>query len=85
MASSSALCTLAGARLISSAKTRLAKIGPSLLENWPGALVVDHGAGEIGRQQVRRELDARELGGDDVAQRAHREGLGQPGTPSSKT
>ena len=32
MTSSSALCTLAGARLISSASTRLAKTGPS--ETW---------------------------------------------------
>jgi hypothetical protein len=32
IASSSALCTLAGARLISSARTRFAKTGPS--ETW---------------------------------------------------
>ena len=35
IASSSALCTLAGARLISSARTRLAKIGPFLTVNSP--------------------------------------------------
>jgi hypothetical protein len=35
IASSSALCTLAGARLISSASTTLAKIGPRLTENVP--------------------------------------------------
>ena len=37
MASSSALCTLAGARLISSASTRLAKIGPLRTLNAVGA------------------------------------------------
>jgi len=35
IASSKALCTLAGARLISSASTRLAKIGPRCGENSP--------------------------------------------------
>jgi hypothetical protein len=35
MASRSALCTLAGARLISSARTRLAKMGPRLAVNSP--------------------------------------------------
>jgi hypothetical protein len=35
IASSSADCTLAGARLISSARITLAKIGPRLTENCP--------------------------------------------------
>ncbi len=60
IASSSALCTLAGARLISSARTRFAKIGPSLLDELALLLVVDDGADDVGRQEVGRELDARE-------------------------
>ena len=35
IASSSAACTLAGARLISSARMMLAKIGPFFTENFP--------------------------------------------------
>jgi len=41
--------------------------------------VVDDGAYEVGRQEVGRELDARELGVDGVTQRADRQRLGQAG------
>ena len=41
-------------------------------------LIVDHGADQIRGQQVGRELHARELGVNGVANGAHRERLGQP-------
>ena len=64
MASSKAACTLAGARLISSASTRLPKIGPWLeLEAPLAAFVVIHlGAGDVGGQEVGGELDTAKLG-----------------------
>ena len=64
MASSSADCVLGGVRLISSASSMLAKIGP--WHEGPGAVAGggiffdDVGAGDVGRHQVRRELDALE-------------------------
>ena len=79
IASSSADCTLAGARLISSARTRLAKIGPVADGELAGLLVVDHGADEVGGQQVGRELDALEAGADRVGERPDGERLGQAG------
>ena len=42
-----------------------------------GALLVDHRAGEVGRQQVRRELDARELQVEHLTEGVHRERLGE--------
>ena len=63
IASSSAACVFGGARLISSARRRLAKIGPGRNSNVGGALVVDRGAGHVGGHQVRRELDAAEVAG----------------------
>ena len=54
-------------------------MGPSLEVNSPLLLVVDDRADEVGREQVGRELDARELGVDRVAERAHRERLGEAG------
>ncbi|KAG1085500.1 hypothetical protein G6F40_014186 [Rhizopus arrhizus] len=41
----------------------------------------DLGAGEVGRQQVRGELHAREVGFQPCCQRADRRGLGQPRRP----
>ena len=79
IASSSAACTLAGARLISSARMIWAKSGPFLTWKSCDLLVEDHRADDVGRQQVGRELDAGERGVDDLRQRAHRERLGQPG------
>ena len=64
MASSSADCVLGGVRLISSASSTLAKIGPG--HEGPGAasgagvFFDDVGAGDIGRHQVGGELDALE-------------------------
>ena len=60
IASSSALCTLAGARLISSARIRLANTGPFLMRNSPSFGIVDQRANHVGGQQVGRELDPME-------------------------
>ena len=79
IASSRALWTLAGARLISSASTRLAKIGPSDTSNSPDLLVVDPRADDVGRHQVGRELDPLELDAERVGERLHGERLGQAG------
>ena len=64
MASSSADCVLGVARLISSARTMLAKTGPGWKRNWRVALgrFFEHlGAHDVGGHQVGRELDAGEL------------------------
>jgi hypothetical protein len=54
---------LGGVRLISSARMMLAKIGPagSGTRAAPIDLLEDFGAGDVGRHQVGRELDAVEL------------------------
>jgi hypothetical protein len=62
--------------LISSARTRF-----ELRRELALLLVVDDRAHEVGGQQVRRELDPRELGVDGVAERAHGQRLGQAGYP----
>ena len=83
MASSSADCVLGGVRLISSASTMLAKIGPGHEDQVPPpglrVLLDDVGARDVGRHQVRRELDARELEVQHLGQGVHDQGLGQPG------
>ena len=58
----------------------LAKIGPLTKRNSrrPRVLLVeDRGAGDVGRHQVRRELDALEADVQDLADRADHERLGQ--------
>ena len=77
IASSSADCTFDGARLISSARMKLAKIGP-LRVRKAASRDVNHRADQVGRQQVGRELDAVELGGQRLGQRLDGRGLGQP-------
>ncbi len=42
-------------------------------------LVEDHGADDVGREQVRGELDSGERRVHHLREGAHREGLGQPG------
>ena len=79
IASSRALCTLAGARLISSASTMLAKIGPLRVWNSPSLRVVDQGADDVGGQQVGRELDSPEGSCTARRQGADGERLGQAG------
>ena len=86
IASSSAACTLAGARLISSARTMLAKIGPFLTDELPGRLVVDLRADDVGRQQVGRELDALRSSCEIVSASVRTVSVfARPGTPSSST
>ena len=80
IASSSADCVFGVARLISSASTRLAKIGPGWnSKNVPPCAVLldDVGADDVGRHQVGRELDARELQVQHVGQRAHEDRLAE--------
>ena len=65
---------MGGVRLISSARTMLAKIGPGqeLEHALPGDRIVlnDFGAGDVGRHQVGRELDALERHVERLRQRA---------------
>ena len=77
IASSSALCTFAGARLTSSARIRFEKIRPLLNAELPGPLVVYPGAYEVRGQKVGRELDTGEPRLDRVANRLDQEGLGK--------
>ena len=79
MASSSADCVFGGVRLISSASMMLPKIGPS--HERPGAaaggrvLLDDVGAGDVGRHQIRGELDAPELQTQRLGDGAHQQRL----------
>ena len=75
--SSSALWTLAGARLISSARSRFVKTGPERGVELAGLLVVDPGPDEVGGHQVGRELDPLEVAADRVGERLDRHRLGQ--------
>ena len=81
IASSSAACVLGGVRLISSASTTLAKIGPVhelQLPRAAGAVLLQHfGAGDVAGHQVGRELDALEVQRQALGQRAHHQRLGQ--------
>ena len=83
IASSSADCVLGVARLISSARTMLAKIGPALeLEHSrrpSGVFVDDVRADDVGRHQVGRELDALEVQVQRLGERADQQRLAQPG------
>jgi hypothetical protein len=81
MASSSADCTLAGERLTSSARMMLAKMGPFFHLEGRLGLVVDHGADEVGRQEVGRELDALKIQVQHAGQGIYGEGLGQSRYP----
>ena len=83
MASSSADCVLGGVRLISSASRMLAKIGPGtkvqVRRPVVGILLDDVGAGDVGRHQVGRELDALEHQAQRLRQGAHQQRLGRAG------
>ena len=67
--------------MISSARTRFAKIGPGWKRKtrWPALLDEDVGAGDVGRHQVRRELDPVEGAVDDVGDRADEHRLAEAG------
>ncbi len=77
IASSNADCTFAGARLTSSASSRLWKIGPRWNSNVACLRTIDFGAGEVGGQQIGRELDAVEVAFDARGEFLDRRGLGQ--------
>ena len=70
IASSSADCVRGLARLISSARSTLAKMGPWRRTNSPRALVVDADAEDVARQEVARELHAPQLAADGLGERA---------------
>ena len=59
---------LGEARLISSASTMLAKMGPGRNSNSPRLLVEDAHAGDVAGKQVGRELDPGELAVDGAGQ-----------------
>jgi hypothetical protein len=79
MASSNADCTFAGARLISSARTRLANTGPLRVVKPPDCGIVNLRADDVGGQHVRRELQAREFDAEGLRERFHGERLGEAG------
>ena len=80
----SAACVFGGVRLISSARIRLWKIGPGEEAHAPvdDALVVlvllqDVGAGDVGGQEVGRELDAAERQIERLRERRDEQRLGE--------
>ena len=75
IASSSADCVLGVARLISSARTICAMSGPGRNSKSLGALAVDRDAGDVGRQDVGRELDALERAAGGLGKAAGERGL----------
>ena len=77
MASSSAACTLAGRPVDLVGQDDLGEERSFLDVELLGLLVEDHGADEVGREQVGRELDPGERRANDLGQRAHGERLGQ--------
>ena len=78
MASSSADWTLAGRAVDLVGEQEVGEDRTLARHELAALLLKDHGAGQVGRQQVGRELDARELEVEHLAERLHREGLGQP-------
>ncbi len=79
IASSRADCTLAGARLISSASTRLANTGPSSVSKDSVDGTPHARADDVAGHQVRGELEPGERAAGDVGQGAHGQGLGDAG------
>ena len=81
IASSSAACVLGGVRLISSARITLreqrAFEEAELAAAGRAVLLDDFGAGDVGRHQVGRELDAAERQVQRAGQRADHQRLGQ--------
>ena len=75
--SSSADCTFAGARLISSASRKLQKTGPSSVSKSAGAGAEDAGADEVGRDEVGRELDPLEAAAEHLGGGLDRQRLGE--------
>ncbi len=76
--SSSADCTLAGARLISSVSTKFATTGPELDVELLAADPVDAGAEQVGGHQVGGELDPGERATDHPREGLDGQRLGHP-------
>ena len=70
---------LGEARLISSARTTLAKMGPGPELELPALLVEDGHAGDVAGEQVGGELDAREAAVDGTGQRLGEQRLAHAG------
>ena len=81
MASSSALCTLAGRPVDLVGQHQVGEDRPQRHLELAELLVVDPRPDDIGRHQVRRELDAPELDAERLGQGVDRQGLGQAGHP----
>ena len=79
MLSSRLACVFGDERLISSASTMLAKIGPGRNSKLRGPLVEHAHAGDVAGQQVGRELDAREAAVDGAGERLGEKGLAHAG------
>ena len=77
MASSSALCTLGGARLISSASTGWRRSGPRL--EWPRS-ARRSACRQVGGQEIGRELNAAELESERLRERGDGQRLAEPRT-----
>ena len=65
-------------RLISSASSSPVKSGPRRNSNSPSPLVVEERAGQVGGQQVGRELGAREVEPERLGEAPRRQGLAEP-------
>ena len=83
--SSSADCTFAGARLISSANTKLAKTGPHSISNSSRDGRHVRVPGDVGRHEVGGELQADEGSAHDAGERGHGQRLGDAGHAFEQT
>ena len=79
IASSSAACVFGGVRLISSASSRLVKIGPAAEFETARLHVVDGRAEQVGGQQVGGELHAGELQAERRGEGPRDQRLAKPG------
>jgi hypothetical protein len=79
MASSRALWVFGVARLISSASINWAKTGPGRKAELAALAIVDRNAGDVGRQQIAGELNARELQTEQAGQRMGQRRLAHTG------
>ena len=79
MTSSSALCVLAGARLISSASSRCVNTGPRTMRISIGLRIEHRVAGDVGGHHVRRELHASVAELQGLRHGAHQQRLAESG------
>ena len=78
MASSKALCVFGVVRLISSARTTLANIGPGRNSKVWSGLVENRHAQDVGGEQVAGELDAAEGAVEHARERMRQGGFSHP-------